>query len=405
MQVCSPLPEALDGNKWDVRKGDGQCNTLDRIMLVPMGPSAGDRHVRNHEMVHGKITPKVYAHKQCKKFGITMMAVQVCEDLRVHRYMRQLRLDCPGVLDQQEMDSMVERRKESQRELAALLVATIGTDDHEKAIASMQASLEPGQLKNLTEGASLIYRRMNGARNLFRPIGFRNATVPGARLFDTLWPETAGEGGDGKIPMAALGGKECSGGRSGKWGTMNVTSLPASVTRSIAAISRQKIYTNEGAALVAPYRLPVDGRVFCRKKPARGGTVLIDGSGSMSLSQAELQRIVTTAPAATIAVYSGRDKSGTLTIIGRKGRIADQNGISIAHLSGSGNVIDGPALDWLSKQQGPRLWISDGMVTGQYDRPSLDLAADAARICHRGGIKRVEKADAVVDLLKAARRR
>ena len=56
----------------------------------------------------------------------------------------------------------------------------------------------------------------------------------------------------------------------------------------------------------------------------------------------------TTAPASTVAIYSGRGASGTLTIIGKKGRVADADGLSKARI-GTGNIVDGPALEWLGK--------------------------------------------------------
>ena len=128
--------------------------------------------------------------------------------------------------------------------------------------------------------------------------------------------------------------------------------------------------------------------------------MLIDVSGSMRLSLKDLKRIIDIAPATTIAVYSGRGKKGTLTIIGEKGRLVDDRGLAEACQS-NGNIIDGPALRWLALESGPRIWVSDGLVTGQHDNPSIDLGAEAQRICLHGKILRVEKADAVVDLLKA----
>lgn len=129
--------------------------------------------------------------------------------------------------------------------------------------------------------------------------------------------------------------------------------------------------------------------------------MLIDGSGSMSLTTQDLRRILSTAPAATIAIYSGKGKKGMLTIIGAKGRVVDDVGLREARSAGQGNVVDGPALHWLAFHDSPRIWISDGMVTGERDTACFDLAVEAQAICTAHQIKRVEKADAVVDLLKA----
>jgi hypothetical protein len=402
MQAHSPLPEAIDGNRWIVREGSGSCNTVNKVMRVPMGPSEGDRHVRNHEMVHGKITPRVNPAKQCEKFEISMDAMQVCEDLRVHKYMRHVGMERPGTLSQAEVDSCIGRSMHSDRQIALMLVASLATDDYDRAIRALKERMPESKVAIMIEHVKLIDKRMNGAKKLFRPIGFRNGTAPAAKIFDAIWPET-GESDYGNLPLETLMGKECRGGHSAKWGTMSIATLPSSLTRHVAAIAKQKSFHDEGSALAAPHRILIDGRVFCSKKPHRGGTVLIDASASMNLKQADLDRILITAPATTIAIYSGRGKGGKLTIIGQKGRIIDTRHTSLRQLSSKGNVVDGPALEWLEKQQAPRLWISDGWVTGKNDTISLDLAAAATRICNRAHIKRVEKADAVLDLLRAAK--
>ena len=179
--------------------------------------------------------------------------------------------------------------------------------------------------------------------------------------------------------------------------------LPSTLLRHVASLARQRTYRDEGSCMAAPYRMPVDGRVFCRFKPQLGGTVLIDGSGSMSLSREDLEQIVTTAPASTVAIYSGCSTTGTLTIIGTKGRIADTKGLAKARV-GNGNIVDGPALEWLGKQAEPRLWVSDGFVTGKHDRTSVDLGAEAQTLCQKHRIRRVPKPEAVCDFLGAIRR-
>jgi len=83
--------------------------------------------------------------------------------------------------------------------------------------------------------------------------------------------------------------------------------------------------------------------------------------------------------------------------------VATEEGLEMARV-GNGNIVDGPALKWLSKQITARLWVSDGLVTGKHDAASINLAIECQNICHRAGIKRVEKSDAVCDLLKGWKR-
>jgi hypothetical protein len=117
----------------------------------------------------------------------------------------------------------------------------------------------------------------------------------------------------------------------------------------------------------------------------------------MCFGPADLQRVTAAAPLATVAIYAGRGASGTLSIVAARGRMASSS--DIGAMLGRGNVVDGPALRWLAQQPEPRIWISDGQVTGTRDRPSTDLVVDAIRICQQAGIRRVAKAEGVCDLL------
>jgi len=403
----SPLPEALDGDHWTVESGTGSCNTVNRTLLVPMGESAGDRFVRNHEMAHAKITPRHAASKLAERYELSMDAMQACEDLRVHRFLYKSGVECCGCVTQDEMNRLVERAHTNVRQIALLVVASLYTDDHLRVVEALRPKVAEDQLNVLLEKTHLIDRRMNSARNLFRPIGFKNATAPAAKLFDALFPEDATlcSSDESAVPLDTMKATDYRPikTRSGSWGTLSIATLPSSLLRHVPAISRKRTYRDEGACLAAPYRLPIDGRIFSRFRPARGGTVLIDGSGSMNLSGEDLEKIVVTAPASTVAIYSGRATTGTLTIIGLKGRVASNEGLLKARV-GSGNIVDGPALQWLSKQAEPRIWVSDAYVTGKHDRTSVDLSAEAQVLCHKHRIRRVPKPDAVVDFLEAIRR-
>ena len=141
-------------------------------------------------------------------------------------------------------------------------------------------------------------------------------------------------------------------------------------------------------------RLPMDGAVFGRKvrRPA-GAAVLIDQSGSMQFSAADVLAILEAAPAAIVAAYAGDDaSSGVLRILAKDGkRVSDAD----AYIRAGGNTVDGPALAWLAAQEGPRYWVSDGMATS----PQGDAIAEAARLAIRGRITRVDTLD---DLLGRA---
>ena len=391
----TPLPEAIDGEHWTVKEGAGSCDTVNRILGVPTDASPGSRFVRNHELGHAKITPRVPAFKQCRKFGVSMDAMQACEDLRVHRFLGETGIEMSGVLNDDEAEQTVRKVAGNDRLLAALLVASLHTDDHARFLGAMWLHLDDDRHQNLMRLTAMVDARMAHGRSLDRPIGFRNGTAPAARLFDALFPED-GEAGP-QLPLESL----CMPGRArqSKWGQMQIETLQASNSRPIPAATRSRAFTDHGAVLAAAHRLHIDGRVFTRRRRQRGGAVLIDASGSMRFSPSDLERITAAAPLATVAVYAGNGRLGTLVIVASRGRIAGAEALGQA-ARGNGNVIDGPALRWLAKQPEPRIWISDGRVTGVYDQPSSDLTVDAIHICRRAGITRAEKTADIPRLLE-----
>jgi hypothetical protein len=81
------------------------------------------------------------------------------------------------------------------------------------------------------------------------------------------------------------------------------------------------------------------------------------------------------------------DESGSLLIAARNGMHADREVLD--GWAGSGNVVDGPALQWLARQKAPRVWVSDGGVTGMNDQTAVNLQIEAERIVAMAHIKRV----------------
>lgn len=144
----------------------------------------------------------------------------------------------------------------------------------------------------------------------------------------------------------------------------------------------------EGSLMRYPHRFDLDMAIFRRTLRVVGGSVLIDTSGSMSLDAAGIDKILLAATAATlIAIYSGQNDHGELRIIARGDKRADPRDL-VPY--GKGNVVDEPALAWLARQAEPRIWISDGGVTGLGDAPSHGLTARCQEIVRRARIQRVK---------------
>lgn len=109
---------------------------------------------------------------------------------------------------------------------------------------------------------------------------------------------------------------------------------------------------------------PKPGKIFERIGEQKGGTVLIDASGSMNLGNERLAKLAETIPVGQIAYYSGSRRTasgydGTLVIYSKGGRSYKlTTGERLPEVYGN-NVIDFQAMQWLLKQPAPRWFVSD----------------------------------------------
>ena len=206
-----------------------------------------------------------------------------------------------------------------------------------------------------------------------------------------------------------------------------------------AVVHRKGIASPEGPIPKFFGRWFSDKQLFERKGRRLGGTLLIDVSGSMGWSHAQTLALIEATPAMTIAVYSSNGRldkpggidqhrmlrwsqanphaghddmmrfmrdnqvsGGLLTIIAQHGKLVGPNyKLHGNHTDdecaghGGGNEVDGPALSWLARQSQPRVWFSDGQVTGAGEVGSSQLYADSRRLQRLGNIVRTTNKDAV----------
>jgi len=157
----------------------------------------------------------------------------------------------------------------------------------------------------------------------------------------------------------------------------------------------------EGVHLRAPWRLTTDHAAFRAARAPRRGAVLLDASGSMGLDPRAIAALARTVPAGVVAAYGGHGDgyTGVLRILARRGRIASA-GVVYDFSAYWQNQIDGPALTWLAAQDTPRVWVSDGAVTGVGDAPHPDCSRDAAEIVHRARIVQVRTIDDAIARLR-----
>jgi len=157
---------------------------------------------------------------------------------------------------------------------------------------------------------------------------------------------------------------------------------------------------DEGTVPNAMHRYASDGRIFSTRRRGAGGTILIDASGSMNIDNAMLAKFVDRAPMATVAIYAGDNIDGGIVIVAKDGKVAEPRDISDCRDDlGCGNVVDGPALDWLGAQPQPRIWVCDGHVTGVDDRCHTNLDIDAGIKVRQYNVKQVTHMRHVLDML------
>lgn len=144
----------------------------------------------------------------------------------------------------------------------------------------------------------------------------------------------------------------------------------ATVRRPSMRIARRHIPVSQGVAFRFAHRYFLDKAVFSQRLLTEAG-IMIDGSGSMSWTDEDMQFLVSKLPAVRVGVYSGINYAvndqgeqilGRICTIARDGRFARFDGLDPE--CNGGNVIDLEALQTLARWPRPRLWLSDGLVCG-----------------------------------------
>ena len=193
--------------------------------------------------------------------------------------------------------------------------------------------------------------------------------------------------------------------QEGEWGQMDIEqpALTERIINNLYSTKRRNKLTDAGAVIRRPDRMLSDGMVFNQRRTARDivGAVLIDNSGSMHFTAEQVEELMLAAPGVVVAHYSGA-YTGTLTIAARDGKRVDTSDLEARY---GGNCVDGPALDWLGTQLGPRVWVSDGYVTGYNCGMTSNLVNDAITKCTNYNITRVPTIDHLLTWVRSVNNR
>jgi hypothetical protein len=374
-----PLPAAIDAGKWDISEDiRARVDLNARKMYVPLAMHRQAAAIRAHELAHVSFTPKRISAKKTK--GVSELSLQCVEDYRVNTLARRAGVDtfdvgCPQAI----LDGALANAKLYGRDKAFVALALASFTDSERERCIAEAS-DPDRAQRVYNEVTRILRsgRLNWTFD---------ATCRGAKALDAAYPDSEGEtekpekknGKPEKYGREVFSAKDLD----PKWGNMTIEKPYLSAPKRSRAVR----VSDSGTVFRAPHRLMTDQRVFraCLRAPMRG-TVLIDASGSMHLSADDVARIAKTIPAGTVAAYCGQSDRGILRILAHRGKLCSDAAMD---LQLGGNVVDGPALQWLGQQSMPRLWVCDGQVTGKGDDMHPALTTEARALAARYGIKRV----------------
>lgn len=410
-----PLPEAVDdksSRQWQIQSSQRISPRVYKkhsLLMVPLDDSPQSRMVRNHELGHIRWSPE-RPEIAARRNKLDMDVLQAVEDMRINTKLAEIGIDTSsGSLNQPVIQAFADDllRQGNLRDIILIMVAVSGQGANEDVVRDTFNAHPPADKAVQIAGMA---RRILWDKGSPR---FRDS-VRTARWLQALL-EGAAPVNPSKLPkllrlsktdqehleslMKMLNGFG-TGGRATKrvpWGKMRVETPPR--PRKVQGfLGKGRIPSEEGVIPRYSHRLLVDGRVFCRTRRQLGGSVLVDCSGSMSLSNEDLIKILSHSPGAVVACYSGNTHDGVLRVLAQGGRQTEEKWIGAP--AGGANVIDKPALEWLSKQPKPRIWVCDGQVTGVGDRMSAINTMECEAICRQCTIVRRDSVGLAVELLK-----
>ena len=409
-----PVPEAVDervSRRWQIRPTqplNPRVYLKHSLLLVPLDASAQSRMVRNHELGHIRWSPPK-PDVAARRNKLDMDVLQAVEDMRINTKLAGIGVDTShGSVSQSVVKAFVDDilRRGVFRNIVLTMVAAIGQGANEAIVRERFSGHPPADKAiEIADMARRIMWNKGSPRfnDTIRTAKWLQALLESAlptaptHLPKKLLPKTEQEDLESTMRMLKGFGTGSRATRKVPWGRMRLET-PSRPHKVEGFLGKGRTASEEGVLPRYAHRLLVDGRIFCRTRRRRGGSVLIDCSGSMALTSVDLKKILSHSPGAIVACYSGNYSDGALRVLSQGGRQVEEKWIGTP--AGGSNVIDKPALEWLSKQSKPRIWVSDGQVTGIGDRQSASNSLECESLCRQRGIVRHDNVGQVVETLE-----
>jgi hypothetical protein len=167
------------------------------------------------------------------------------------------------------------------------------------------------------------------------------------------------------------------------------------------AIGRKRVASNMGRNPRRIHRMLTDPdrRIFDKYVKANGGVVVIDVSGSMSLSKEEVRAMMEAAPGCTIIAYATSWHGTNTHILADKGRVCAE----LPEFR-SGNGCDLPVMQYAlsrrTNRKSPVIWVTDGMVYRPMGSTVYD-ELECARFAHKNQIHMEYSPEEAINFLKS----
>lgn len=441
------------------QRGVPHANNIERRIVTPTGNSKLERIIRAHELMHTKISPADDIDKWIQRGISSHRAMVAVEEFRVNYGLELSGFDLNEFLDgKEDADGEYVAIHNEWDSAVIFAVGTAGTAGgkrflvgvrrHNKLWADALFKIQKRFLKEIKKDmrardASVYSTSIDNASGL-SPRGFEWTERMGEYLDRLMHNEPQEETSTGSKDTESGDGTQAdTGADKSSIGNQEESSTPkkskkivhdlspldscgkgedwsklvwgkVALTRTVVGnLGRKRISSNLGRNPRRVHRLYTDPqrRIFDTVKRAKGGVVLVDGSGSMQLSHQNILDILESAPGALVAIYSDMDSGvgriPNIHIVARDGKTV-KNSDALPRV-GAGNGVDLPALKWAISQRRnsktPLIWVTDGGVCvargGFNDRLSMACIKESIK----SKVLLVENAEDAVDALTRLHKR
>jgi len=384
-------------------RGDAWTNFNDHVLRIPLINDEVARVIRAHENVHVRVSPNnmEMLQKFAEHFGFSSRVVMTAEEHRVNTIVGRLGYDLSLLKDGTEKESGKRTAKEAQKsvqaynELFAFGAGLVGTKafrdyivgvrsvDKDMAIQLRQMELALLKITKRTHVQNLGNTDLADFEGIELGRGFLRYTRQIAEVIDQ-YQKFEGDTDDFDEVKGSSGIEYNVGGADG-FAPLKLDHTLLCDQQVKGHLARRKRSASTGKRVLYPSRLLTDPhkRIFSQKPRNNGGVVVIDCSGSMSLTTADVDKFLELAPGALVIAYSHSSKHKNRPnawVIANRGKRASNIDRCTKNV---GNGVDGPALEFaISKRRGsePLIWICDGQVTSASDNWHNDLDVACAKM-------------------------